>query len=79
MSTRPINFFLGQSDDPRQVELIRSLVEKTRQGRFLGSNKQTRLQQPYTRSSSQFCAGTPLILNRKPELAVADGSGRKRE
>jgi hypothetical protein len=33
MSTRP-NYFFGGSDDPREVELIVSLVEKTRQGKI---------------------------------------------
>jgi len=33
MSTRP-NYFFGESDDPREVELIHSLVEKTRQGKI---------------------------------------------
>jgi hypothetical protein len=33
MSTRP-NYFFGTSDDPREVELILSLVEKTRQGKI---------------------------------------------
>src|SRR5712692_5808234 len=32
MSTRS-NYLFGQFDDPREVELIRSLVEKTRQGK----------------------------------------------
>ena len=77
MSTRPINFFLGQSDDPRQVELTRSLVEKARQGKI-----------PWVKQANALTATIPLglqvnfvlaPLNRKPELAVADGSGRKRE
>jgi len=51
MSTRPINFFLGQSDDPRQVELIRSLVEKTRQGKI-----------PWVKQANALTATIPLGL-----------------
>jgi|SRR5882672_8504276 len=38
MSTRN-NAFFGLSDDPREVELIQSLVEKTRQGKISWSKQ----------------------------------------
>jgi len=34
MSIHRTNLFFGQSDDPREIELIHSLVEKTRQGKI---------------------------------------------
>jgi len=34
MSIRANAYFFGESDDPRKVELIQSLVEKTRQGKI---------------------------------------------
>src|SRR5260370_33288246 len=45
------NVFFGQSDDPREVELIRSLVEKTRQGKI-----------PWVKQANALTATIPLGL-----------------
>jgi hypothetical protein len=47
--TRSNSIFFGQSDDPREVELIRSLVEKTRQGKI-----------PWVKQSNALTATIPL-------------------
>src|SRR5260370_38386845 len=43
------NVFFGQSDDPREVELIHSLVEKTRQGKI-----------PWVKQANALTATIPL-------------------
>jgi hypothetical protein len=43
-----LNNVLGQQDDPRKVELIRSLIDKTRQGRI-----------PWTKRASALTAMVP--------------------
>lgn len=59
MSTRR-NLFFGDSDDPREVELIRSLLEKTRQGKI-----------PWVKQSSALTATIPNGLQINFVLAPA--------
>jgi hypothetical protein len=48
MSTRATFGLLGQFDDPREVELVRSLIEKTRQGKI-----------PWTKQANALTATIP--------------------
>ena|ERR1700740_973991 len=50
MSTRFNNLaFFGQADDPREVELVKSLIEKTRQGKI-----------PWVKQANALTASIPL-------------------
>jgi hypothetical protein len=60
MSTRTNSIFFGQPDDPREVELIRSLVEKTRQGKI-----------PWVKQANALTATIPSGLQINFVLAPA--------
>ncbi|SRR6266700_7552130 len=79
MSTRYNTAFFGQSEDPREVELIHSLVEKTRQGKIPWGKQANALTATIPSGFQINFVLTPMsVLNPNPSwqlLTVRDRGG----